>query len=62
MTTEWAPLEPMQSESTNHADLFVGDIFGDELLDMYNSEEVNGSTEHDGVAQLSNGEAFIKMI
>ena len=54
MTTEWAPMEPMQSDCTNHADLFGGDIFSDELLDMYNTEEMNESTGHDGVP-LSNG-------
>lgn len=53
MTTEWTPMEPMQSDCANHADLFGGDIFSDELLDIYNSEDVNGGTGHDGVP-LSN--------
>ena len=54
MTTEWTPMEPMQSDCANHEDLFGGDIFSDELLDIYNSEDVNGGTGHDGVP-LSNG-------
>ncbi len=61
MTTEWTPMEPIQSDCANHADLFGGDIFSDELLDIYNSEEVNEATGHEGV-KLTNGKGFSKRL
>ena len=56
MTTEWTPMEP---DSDNHADLFGGDLFSDELLDIYNSEGVNDASGHDGVVPLANGESIV---
>ena len=35
-----------------HSDLFGGDLFGDELLDMYNSSVAGGA---DGVSDIPNG-------
>lgn len=56
MTTEWTPMEP--TDSANHADLFGGDLFSDELLDIYNSEEVNNTSGHEGVVPLANGKSM----
>lgn len=39
-----------------HSDLFGGDLFGDELLDMYNSSVAGGA---DGVNDIPNGKALM---
>ena len=50
-------MDSMHTDGDNHADLFGGDLFSDELLDIYNaSEGATDSTGHDGVNTLNNGE------
>jgi len=36
MTTEWPTIDPSVEEEEHTSDLFGGDLFSDELLDMYN--------------------------
>lgn len=60
MVSDWSPMEPetgMMHSEDNHADLFGGDLFSDELLDIYNSSEGEVDAtghEHDGVVPLTN--------
>jgi len=53
MVSEWPPMETatdiMQTDGDNHADLFGGDLFSDELLDIYNSAAGEDETEHSEV-------------
>jgi hypothetical protein len=65
MVSDWSPMEPetgMMHSEDNHADLFGGDLFSDELLDIYNSSEGGVDAtghEHDGVVPLTNGKDYI---
>lgn len=54
--SDWTPMEPMRTDDDNHADLFGGDLFSDELLDIYNAAEdgQESSCPDEGVP-LSNG-------
>ena len=40
-SAEWSPSDHMGENSTA-PDLFGGELFGDELIDMYNSDAVVG--------------------
>ena len=56
MVADWTQMDSMNADGDNHADLFGGDLFSDELLDIYNASEGGAdSTEHDGVVPLANG-------
>lgn len=55
MVADWTQMETMNADGDNHADLFGGDLFSDELLDIYNASEGGAdSSEHDGVVPLAN--------
>ena len=60
--SDWTPMEPMRTDDDNHADLFGGDLFSDELLDIYNAAEdgQESSCPDEGVP-LSNGKEKSKM-
>ena len=44
MVSDWSTTEItadiMQTDGDNHSDLFGGDLFSDELLDIYNKEKM----------------------
>lgn len=46
ITTDWSQDLPM-TNSGSAPDLFGGDLFGDELMDMYNSDAVVGCNGDD---------------
>ena len=51
-STDWSPVDHMGVHSTA-PDLFGGELFGDELIDMYNSDAVVGANEGKNVAGSS---------
>ena len=55
MVSDWAPMESMTTDGENHADLFGGDLFSDELLDIYSSSNGDADAAGNGVV---NGEVF----
>jgi len=36
MTADWPTIDPSVDDGEHTSDLFTGDLFSDELLDMYN--------------------------
>ena len=40
-SAQWSPVDHM-GENSSAPDLFGGELFGDELIDMYNSDAVVG--------------------
>jgi hypothetical protein len=48
-------MESMTTDGENHADLFGGDLFSDELLDIYSSSNGDADAAGNGVV---NGEVF----
>lgn len=60
MVSDWPQMETMHlnGEVDNSSDLFGGDLFSDELLDIYNSSEgADDSTGHE--VPLSNGKCTL---
>jgi hypothetical protein len=45
-STEWSPVDTPSSACA--PDLFGGELFGDELIDMYNTEVGPNGGKHDG--------------
>ena len=47
-TTEWSQVESsMEALAPSSADLFDGDLLGDELMDIYNAAVVGGGDDGD---------------
>ena len=55
MTADWPQIDAAAVSATS--DLFGGDLFGDELMDMYNSSAVvDGDGSHGGTIEAITGE------
>ena len=56
MVSDWPPMEPETGIMHTDGDLFGGDLFSDELLDIYNSSESTADADAaGGVVPLPNG-------
>lgn len=42
-SNDWTHLDASVSATAPHPDLFGGDLFGDELIDIYNSDPMDGA-------------------
>ncbi len=45
VTTNWSNNEPVDSNTASNADTFHGDLFGDELMDIYHIVTDEGTDE-----------------